>query len=608
MSNSRIDYLREKAMHLPLSPGVYIMKNKKGEVIYIGKANALKNRVSQYFGIQNMQTLKVFRMVENVYDFEYILTDSEFEALVLECSLIKQYKPKYNILLKDDKGYSFIEITNEPWRKLKAVYRRENEESTYLGPYMSHFVVKQSLDAALKIFKLPQCGKTFPYKSQRPCLNFHMNQCAAPCTGNMKKVDYDAAVNEAIKFLKGSTKEYLKEQETLMEKYSKNYEFEKAAEIRDRVNAIKKLTEKQKVITKGAETKDVFSLARDEDEICFNVLRFFDGILAVSGNYFTELDKTLENTRAEILKCFYTEHDDIPRTIVIDGECDDHKLIEQWLTERLSKKVQIIVPKRGQNLELVSMSKDNAYNAFATKKRYSKADSAVIELGEFLALKSPPQFIESYDISHTAGADTVGGMVVFKNGVPCKSEYRRFIVKNTTPGDDVGAMREVLTRRFNHYVKEKEEGKLNGFARPPELILMDGGMAQVGVAKEVLKKFNLDIPVFGMIKDGNHKTRAITVDGNEISIHAKRRVFTLVSSIQEEVHRYTIGYHHKRRLKNAKKSELTDIPGIGPKKSEILWKEFKTLEAIKRADMDTLMNVKGISARDAMNIRSHFNM
>lgn len=598
--NPRIKYLRDKAMHLPLLPGVYIMKNEKGEIIYIGKAKLLKNRVSQYFGSQNRHNTKVRRMVDNVYDFDHILTASEYEALVLECSLIKQNKPKYNILLKDDKGYKYIKITNEPWRRLQNAKQRADDGATYIGPYISGFVVKESLDAALKIFQLPQCGKTFPVKTKtRPCLNYHMNQCKAPCAGKMKKAEYDAAVDDAIEFLKGGTKEYIKVLEARMEMYSENLEFEKAAEVRDRINAIKRLTEKQQVIFSGTDTKDIFALARNDEEICFNVLRFVDGRLTGSINYFTELDETLENTRSEMIKRFYSSHDNIPKMVILDGESDDMELLAQWLTDLRGTKVDVFVPQKGRQMDIVSMSKNNAYEALAQKKSKSKADSAVIELGELLGLSKAPEYIESYDISHTAGADTVGGMVVFKNGAPYKSGYRKFIVNDVVGGDDLGAMREVLTRRFSHQNDDE-------FPRLPDLILMDGGENQVNVALEVLKSYGLNIPVFGMVKDQKHKTRAITVDGGEITISATRKVFTLVSAIQEEVHRFAISYHHAKHQKNAKQSELTSIEGVGQKKAEILWREFKTLDRIKRADIDTLASVKGISVKDAVNIKNHF--
>ncbi len=632
MENPKMKDLREKAMRLPLVPGVYIMKNAKGEVIYIGKAKVLKNRVSQYFGSQNNHSTKVRRMVENVRDFDYILCGSEFEALILECSLIKQNMPKYNILLKDDKGYRYVKITNEEWRRIRYVKQKQEEDAKYIGPYLSGFVVSESVDAALKIFKLPDCNRSFPGTGPniRPCLRYYIGQCGAPCCGKITLDDYNAAVDEAIEFLKGEvkrggTKEYVELLEQRMNAYAENLEFERAAEMRDRLNAIKRISEKQKVIFSGDDTEDVFSLAREDDRICFNVLRINEGRLSSSETYFTELDETLENTRAEMLKRYYTVHDDIPSKIILDGTAADDELIEQWLTERSGRKCRLVVPQKGRQLELSQMSKNNAYEKLAQTHKRSKADTAVIELGELLGLSSPPEFIESYDISHTAGTDAVGGMVVFKNGVPYKDSYRKFTIREAVGGDDYGSMEEVLDRRFSHYFKDLEELKekaeadgkdleellknAKGFARLPDLILMDGGLGQVHSAQKILRKYDLDIPIFGMVKDSKHRTRAIAHDGGEISISGTRKVFALVTGIQDEVHRYAIGFHHQKHAKGARKSALTDIPGIGPKKAEILWKEFKTLDAIRRADIAELASVPGISNADAVNIKKvlHYN-
>ena len=632
MENPKMKELRAKSMRLPLVPGVYIMKNAKGEVIYIGKAKVLKNRVSQYFGSQNNHSTKVRRMVENVRDFDYILCGSEFEALILECSLIKQNMPKYNILLKDDKGYRYVKITNEEWRRIKYVKQKQEEDAKYIGPYLSGFVVSESVDAALKIFKLPDCNRTFPGSGPnvRPCLRYYIGQCSAPCCGKISLEDYNVAVDEAIEFLKGEvkrggTKEYVELLEARMEHYAENLEFERAAEMRDRINAIRRMSEKQKVILTGSDTEDVFSLAREDDRVCFNVLRINDGRLSSSETYFTELDETLENTRAEMLKRYYTVHGDVPSKIILDGPAADDELIEQWLSELAGRKCRLVVPQKGRQLELSQMSKNNAYEKLAQTHKRSKADTAVIELGELLGLSSPPEFIESYDISHTAGADAVGGMVVFKNGVPYKDSYRKFTIKEAVGGDDYGSMEEVLDRRFSHYFKDLEELKekadaegkdleellenAKGFARLPDLILMDGGLGQVHSAQKLLRKYDLDIPIFGMVKDSKHRTRAIAHDGGEISISQARKVFALVTGIQDEVHRYAIGFHHQKHSKGARKSVLTDIPGIGPKKSEILWKEFKTLDAIKRADIADLAAVPGISNTDAVNIKKvlHYN-
>lgn len=587
------------------------MKNAKKEIIYIGKAKVLRNRVSQYFGSQNTHATKVRRMVEHVYDFDYILTTSEFEALILECSLIKQHQPKYNILLKDSKGYSYIKITNEPWRRLQFTYHKEDDGSQYLGPYISSFVVSQSLDAALKIFKLPQCNLTFPCSTynRRPCLNYHMNQCNAPCCGKVSKEQYDQSVEDAIAFLKGGTSQYLQVLEQRMERYADQLEFEKAAEVRNTISAIKRLNDRQKVIFSGTDTEDVFGLAREEDQICFNVLRFNEGQLTDSEHFFIDMEDTLEETRSEMLQQYYSLRKDIPSKIIVDGALEDEDLLTQWLSEELGKKVSITVPLRGKQMELVNMSKNNAYEKLTQKMAgHAKQDTAVIELGELLGLSSPPEFIESYDISHTAGSDAVAGMVVFKNGVPYKQDYRKFIIKEALGGDDYGAMEEVLTRRFKRYLEETEEGKpANGFARLPDLILMDGGLGQVHAAQKVLHRYGLTVPVFGMVKDSKHRTRAIASDGGELAISPNRKVFTLVTAIQDEVHRYAISFHHQKHSKNARHSELTDIPGIGPKKAATLMKELKTMDAIKRADIDTLSRLPGISLKDATNIKAYFN-
>ena len=617
MTNPKLTELREKSMRLPLVPGVYIMKDQRGDIIYIGKAKVLKNRVSQYFGSQANHSEKVRQMVAHAADFDYILCASEFEALILECSLIKQNRPKYNILLKDDKGYSYIRITNEDWPRIKSVKQKTEDGSTYLGPYISAFVPNQSVDAALKIFKLPQCNKAFPYEApnRRPCLNYHLGQCSAPCCGKISHEDYLAAVQEAVEFLKGGTKPYVAQLETRMQEYAENLEYEKAAEVRDRMNAIRRLTERQKVVSSGSGSTDVFALAREDENICFNVLRFSDGMMTSSEHYFTDLDETLPHTRAEMLKRYYTLHDDVPHRILLDGETEDLELLESWLSELAGRKAAVSVPQKGKPLELISMSKNNAYEKMAQTHHRSKQDTAVIELGELLGLSAPPEFIESYDISHTAGADAVGGMVVFKNGIPHKASYRKFLIKEAQGGDDYGSMKEVLTRRFERYKAESEEllnsggdpDDARGFARKPDLILMDGGMGQVHAAEEVLQDLGVDVPVFGMVKDDKHRTRAIVSDNGEIAISPHRKVFSLVTGIQDEVHRYAISFHRQKHTKAMKHSSLTDIPGIGPKKSETLWRTFKTLDAIKRADIDTLAKTPGISTADAVNIKKYFH-
>lgn len=608
--NPKMKTLRKKAMSLPLTPGVYIMKNKKGEIIYIGKAKKLKNRVSQYFGSQNNHTVKVMKMVENVDDFDVILTDTEFECLVLECSLIKQHAPKYNILLKDDKGYSYIKITKGEYPKISFTYRRDDDNAEYLGPYTSSFTAKQSVDEALKIFRLPQCSKEFPrdVRSVRPCLNFYINQCMGVCNGKVKKADYLEAVNSAIDFLKGDSRVILENLQNDMEKAAENLDFEKAAKLRDRINAIKKLKQKQKVYSNVIEEQDVFALAEDSKNICLMILRFKDGRLFDSTDYIIDNDlvphETLRNNL--VLSYYSSGRVDIPKRIALDGDIEDKELLEEYLTEKRKKKVEITVPQRSEQLAIVKLCYENAAERLAQYSGKVGKNVAVLdELKDALNLKKPPEYIESYDISHTAGADNVGGMIVFKDGKPYKNGYRKFTIKSFTGQDDYASMNEVLTRRFNEYLKNKDTE--NTFGILPDLILLDGGIGQVNAVRPVLEQFGLDIPLFGMVKDSKHRTRAIAYDGGEIAINSNRRVFSLITEIQDEVHRYAISFHHQKHKKSAFSSRLTEIDGIGEKKAKALMKHFKTVAAIKSATVEQLKEVGTISQSNANAIYNYFN-
>lgn len=607
--NERLPILRKKANGLPKKPGVYIMKNKQGTIIYIGKAKSLKSRVSQYFGSQNRHTIKVLKMVSNVYDFDYIITDSEFEALLLECSLIKQHKPKYNILLKDDKGYHYIKISSGEWRKITAEKKQLNDNAEYIGPYTSAFIVNQALDEAKKIFKLPQCTKDFPKDigKDRPCLNFFIEQCSAPCSGKVKKEDYDEAVDGAIEFLKGGSAKSIKDMQQKMQIYSENLEFEKAAKLRDRINAINRMNEKQKVIsTTSIKEQDVFAIEQGEKKACFAVLRFTKGRLFDTEHFILEKDEDLPKLRFELILSYYSMRNNIPQRITIDGEIQDLDLLSKWLTDKAGRKVTITVPQKGEQLKLVQMCKKNAKEKLFEKTgRLSKSEQALSELANVLGLAELPRYIESYDISHTAGKDSVAGMIVFKDGAPFKSAYKRFEIKNAQGGDDYGAMQEVLQRRFARFVQEKETQK--GFGKLPDLILLDGGQGQISAVMPVLKEFGIEVPVFGMVKDSKHKTRAIANGGSEISIKASRQAFTLVSNIQEEVHRFAIGYHHKKQSKNLKSTELMKIKGIGQAKSTALFKHFKTMSAIKSASIEELLSVKGITKVNANDIKNYFD-
>lgn len=605
--NPKMKILRKKAMSLPLLPGVYIMKNADGEIIYIGKAKALKNRVSQYFGSQNRHPIKVRKMVENVDRFDYIVTGSEFEALVLECSLIKQHSPKYNILLKDDKGYSYIRISEGEYRKISAVFNKKDDGSEYIGPYLSSYSVRQSVDAANKIFKLPQCNKVFPrdFGKSRPCLNYYIAQCCGLCTGKIKKSDYDEAVDGAIAFLKGDSRDIIADLRAKMEKAAEELDFEQAAKLRDRINSIERIKEKQKVVYKSVEEQDVFATADIDGSVCLAVLRFSNGRLFDSEHFFFDDPGDKEGMRSDFITSYYSMRDNIPKRVTVDGEVADRELLEQWLSEKKGKKVTVFVPARGEQLEIVNMCRKNAEEKLAIKKGRTGREIAVLdELKDLLGLKKTPEYIESYDISHTAGQDSVAGMIVFKGGKPYRKAYKRFSIKSFDGNDDYRAMNEVLTRRLSEYEKSKDSTE--GFGKLPDLILLDGGVGQVHAVEPVLREFGLKIPLFGMVKDNRHRTRAISGDGGEIAINSKRQVFTLVSEIQNEVHRFSVAYHHQKHAKRGLSLSLTEIEGVGEKRASALLKYFKTMTAIKNAGVDELSKAPGITSAVAQNIYDYY--
>ncbi len=598
--------LRRKAMALPLTPGVYIMKNKDKKIIYIGKAKALKNRVSSYFGSHSNHSLKVIRMVENVDDFDYILCDTEFEALVLECSLIKQHMPKYNILLKDDKGYNYIKITKEEFPRISECKQMDDDNATYIGPFISNFSVKNAVEETLKIFKLPTCNKKFPrdYNKSRPCLNGFMGNCCALCNGRISKEEYVASVEDAVAFLKGGSAAAVREMTAKMQEYSENLEFEKAAKLRDRIKAIKNLDEKQKVISINVPEEDVFALVNSTKKACFNVIRFQNGKLTDSEHWLIDSIDDLPQARLELIERYYSMRDRVPSRIAVDGEIADEELLHQYLESLRKKKVELIHPQKGEHLAIVNLCIKNANEHLAQNQgRLGREMAALEELGNLLGLTKAPEYIESYDISHTFGADNVAGMVVYHNGRPMKKAYKRFSIKGFDGQNDVGSMNEVLTRRFKHYYEDDDDST---FKILPDLILLDGGQPQVNAVLPVIRQMKLDVPVFGMVKDNKHRTRAIAYDGGEIEINSHRAAFTLVSSIQEEVHRFAITYHHKKHQKSSFSTSLTNINGIGDKKAKALLKHFKTISAIKSSSVDDLLQVKGISEKNAQDIVSYY--
>ncbi len=606
--DERLRRLKDKANKLPLTPGVYIMKNKDKEIIYIGKAKALKNRVSQYFGSQEKHLTKVRKMVSNVEDFDYILTDSEFEALVLECSLIKQNMPKYNILLKDDKGFSYIKIT-KGWRNIFPVLQKDDENADYLGPYTAGFSVTKAVEQAKKIYKLPTCSKVFPRDigKERPCLNYHLGLCCAPCSGKLSLGEYLKNVDGALDFLRFGGKETVKQLTVQMEEAAENLEFEKAAAIRDTIRSIEKVGNSQKVVSSTYKEQDVFALYTLDGKSCFSVLRFAHNALFDSEHFFIEESDSPESMRTDLLLSYYSMNRKVPPRIELDGEANDMESISQLLSEKRGSNVNIVVPQKGTQAHLVDMCKQNAMQKLS--ERYmgkDKSKEALEELSLMLGLSEIPEYIEAYDISHTGGSDNVAGMVVFKDGKPLKSAYRRFAIKGFTGQDDYGSMAEVLERRFNEYTVSVEKGNTVGFARLPDLILLDGGKGQVNAVLPVLQQFGLEIPLFGMVKNNKHRTSAISTAGGKIEFNSRKKAFALVTTIQDEVHRYAVTYHRKKHTKSAFAASLTEIKGIGEKKAKKLIMKFKTMQAIGEADKDTLLSVPGISEKDAQAIINAF--
>lgn len=606
--NEKLHSLKAKALSLPLNPGVYIMKDAHGKIIYIGKAKALKDRVSQYFGSQKNHEEKVRKMVSNVNDFDYILTDSEFEALVLECSLIKQYSPKYNILLKDDKGYNYIKITNEKWPRIYDIKQIADDGATYIGPYTSSAYVNKAVEEVLNIFKLPRCKKDFSKhrRENRACLNFYINQCSAPCTGRISHDEYMENINDAILFLKGGNSAAIKKLTQKMQEFSENLEYEKAAKVRDKIAAIKKISEKQKVVTTNGKDQDVIALVQAGGMSSFEVFRFSNGRLCDRDNYILNEVGNAEIVRAEFIIQYYMNKTDIPATILIDGAADAKDSIEEYLTQKQGKKVSIVIPKKGESLNLIEMCRNNAAERISQRLgRTFKETAALDELAKLLSLPKTPVYIEAYDISNIAGTDNVAGMVVFKNGRPLKSAYKKFSIKSIVGQDDYGSMCEVISRRLDRFETATEETS-DGFERLPDLILLDGGKGHVNAVRNLLQSRDVDIPVFGMVKDDKHRTRAIAKDSGEIAISSNRAAFTLISSIQDEVHRFAIGYHRQKRKINTLTTALTKISGIGEKKARLLFIYFKTVDRIKTASLDELMKVPGINRALAVNIQNYF--
>ena len=594
--NPNLAELRKKSMSLPLEPGVYIMKNKSGQIIYIGKAKKLKNRVSSYFGSDKQHTLKVKKMVEQVCDFDYIICDTELEALLLECSLIKQHSPKYNILLKDDKGYHYIKITSGDWPMISEVKQKLNDKAEYLGPYNSGWILKQTVDEAQKIFKLPRCSKQFPRDigKSRPCLNYHLGLCSAPCSGKIKQSDYIESVHSAVEFIKGGSAETAANLQKQMEQAAENLEFELAAKLRDRIKALTRASERQKVITSSYKEQDVIATARTENTLCFAVMCFRAGHLTDMNFFVINNPDELVSDRTEFLERYYSSVTEIPKRITLDGEVTDIELLEGWLTDKSEHSVNIVIPQKGEQLSLIKMCAFNAAEHLAKLEQRGTPETAALdELARLLSLPTPPVYIEAYDISHTMGSENVAGMTVFENGRPLKSAYKRFRIKSFEGQDDYRSMAEVLDRRFTEYKTALENGEKSGFGRLPDLILLDGGQGQMSAVLPIMQKHGINVPLFGMVKDSKHRTRAITAGGGDISIRANHRAYTLIATIQEETHRFAITYHRNSSRKKGLTAELSLIEGMGDARIKTLLKKFKSIAAIKEVTAEEIKAATG---------------
>lgn len=601
--NPRIGFLRDKTHKLTDSPGCYIMKNKAHEIIYIGKAKNLKNRVSSYFRAGQDHLPKVWKMVQNVYDYEFIVTDSEFEALVLECSLIKQYKPKYNILLKDDKGYSYIKVTNEPYPRLQAALQKEEDGARYIGPFTSSFAVRQAVTEANRVFMLPTCSRRFPqdFRKQRPCLNSHIKLCMGVCTGRISKEEYNSMIDRAVDFIRSGSEDSVKRLTQEMNEAAENLEFERAAKLRDRINAINKAAESQKIVDEKIKDMDIIAVAQNSEMACASVLMYRSGRLFDKSDHFLGEKTDSSHMREQFLMQYYSGREKIVREILIDESFEDMDIVAQYLTQKAGHNVKLFVPQRGSLAKLTELAKSNATEFISNKVGRTRREVAALEeLSKALGLAKPPEFIECYDISNLASTNMVAGMVVFRNGRPFKKFYKRFSIKTVEEQNDYECMKEVLRRRFENYFEKTDEG----FATMPDLILLDGGKGHVNAVEPMLRQMGITCPVFGLVKDQRHRTRAVATDDGEISIAKSRSAFNLATAIQDEVHRFAITYQAKKHRKNAYQLELTKVRGVGDKKAAKLITTFKTKEAMKAASVEQIAQTAGVNAQTAAQLKT----
>lgn len=609
---------------LPDKPGVYIMKNSLGEVIYVGKAKVLKNRVRQYFQNSKNHSEKVRAMVKNIAEFEYIVTDSEMEALILECNLIKKYSPRYNIALKDDKFYPFIKITtNEDFPRVYVTRNFAKDGNRYFGPYTNGTAVYEVMGLIKKLFPLRTCKKAIVEGGEptRACLNYHINLCKAPCAGYISKAEYWEMIDEIINILNGTDTSIIKKLKLEMEKAAEELEFEKAAKIRDRILAIELISEKQKMFTVKEGDEDFIDLYTNEKDGCAQVFFVREGKVTGREHFMIENigDDPVKEVISSFIASFYGGTAQIPKTIYVPEEIEDQELIEKFLTEKRGSKVWIKVPKKGDKKNLLDMVRNNAkimLDQFKEKMVEEKElnKSALTELADVLGLDSLPARIEAYDISNIQGVDSVGTMVVFENGKAKNSDYRRFKIKSVKGPNDYESMREILSRRFSHGLEEVNKIKERNleyskgkFCIFPDLIMMDGGKGQVNIALEVLKDFGIEIPVCGLVKDHKHRTRGIIFNNEEILIRRGSGLMNLITRVQDEVHRYAITYHRSLRDKRTLHSILEDIPRIGEKRRRNLLMKFGSIDNIKKASMEELLDTPGIDKRAAESIKQYFS-
>ena len=622
MSNDKFD-IQEELKKLPNKPGVYIMHDKEDAIIYVGKAIILKNRVRSYFRESANHSPKIAKMVSLVERFEYIVTDSELEALVLENNLIKEHRPKYNTMLKDDKTYPYIKVTMaDVYPRILFSREMKKDKSKYFGPYTSAGAVKDSIELINKLYKLRTCNRKLPKDAgkERPCLNYHIHQCKAPCQNWISPEEYKKQVDEALEFLNGNYAKILKELQQKMETASENLEFEEAATYRDLLNSVKQVAQKQKITDSEGEDRDVIALAKDEQDAVVQVFFVRNGKLIGREHFY--MTNVSEETEGQILssfvKQFYAGTPFVPKELLLQEEIDEEDIISKWLSGKRGNKVWLRFPKKGTKEKLVDLASRNAAMVLSQDKERIKREEgrtigAVKEIAALLGLDKVHR-MEAFDISNISGFENVGSMVVYEKGKPKKSDYRKFKIKSVSGPDDYGCMKEVLTRRFLHGMEESKELKeknieeqFGSFTRFPDLLLMDGGKGQVNIALQVLDELKLNIPVCGMVKDDNHRTRGLYYNNEEIPIDKHSEGFKLITRVQDEAHRFAIEYHRSLRSKEQVHSVLDDIPGIGPARRKALMKAFVNIGDIRDASVEELAKIPGIPENVAKDIYSFFH-